>query len=198
MTAATPTGRRGYSRLAIALHWVIALMILGNLVGGLVAHEMLEAATGADRAQGLRLMELHKSAGLTILGLSLVRLATRLLAGVPALPVHMTATERALARIVHGGFYVLMLALPLAGWVMVSASPSAAPLSWFGLVSWPLLPVPVSAGLGEAAAEAHELLALGMLALLALHVAGALKHHVLDRDEVLARMLPLARRRELP
>jgi cytochrome b561 len=198
MTVAAPTGQRGYSGLAIALHWVIALLILGNLAGGFVAHELMESATGADRGQGLRLIQMHKSVGLTILILSVVRLAIRLQAGVPALPVHMTATERALARIAHGGFYALMLAIPVAGWLMVSASPSASPLRWFGLFSWPLLPVPMSIGLSEAAAEAHELLALGMLALLALHVAGALKHHVLDHDDVLTRMLPLVRRKGLP
>lgn len=196
MTLAAPTGRSGYSGLAIALHWITALLILGNLAGGFVAHELLEPAAGAYPEKGL--LDLHKSVGLTILFASLMRLFIRLVAGVPALPRHMTTTERTLARIAHGSFYALMLAIPLAGWIMVSASPTASPLSWFGLFSWPLLPTPVSLKLSEAAAEAHELLALAMLALLALHVAGALKHHFLDLDDVLVRMLPILRQRGLP
>ena len=177
-----------YSRLAIALHWAIALLILANLVLGFVAHELLEPAT--DRAQGQRLNGLHQSLGLSILLLTLLRMGVRLAAGVPPLPAHMTPTERALASLTHRGFYVLMLGIPLAGWAMVSATPAAPPSRWFGLFPWPRLPLPPSEQLAAAAGEAHGLLAWAAILLVALHVAGALKHHFLDRDDVLARMLP--------
>lgn len=184
-----------YSVLAIALHWVMALMILGNLAGGFVAHDLLQSAIAADRALGRRIIGWHMSLGLFVLALTLARLAIRLLAGVPPLPDHMTPTERALARISHAGFYGLMLAVPLAGWAMVSARDADATIALFGLFAWPRLPVPARDRLAEAAGEAHELLAIAMIGLLLLHLVGALKHHFLDQDDVLARMLPFVRRR---
>ena len=93
------------------------------------------------------------------------------------------------ARATHLAFYVMMIAVPLAGWAMVSAGPR--PLEWFGLFDWPKLPV--DRATGEIAHDAHVILALSTVGLVLLHVAGALKHHFLDRDFVLARMLPLVR-----
>lgn len=177
-------GRSGYSRVAIALHWTIALLILGNVAGALIADS-------ADRATAGAIMAMHKSIGITVLVLSLVRLGWRLAHGFPPLPAHTPRWDAVAARANHIAFYVLMIAVPLAGWIMVSGGDR--PLTWFGLFDIPKLPV--SPGTAKAANGAHELLAFTTVGLVVLHVAGALKHHLVDRDEVLSRMLPLVRRR---
>ncbi len=180
-----------YSRVAIGLHWLIALAIIGNLVGGLTLDLFLDSADPAMKAQGLINIGLHKSMGLTIIVLTLVRIGWRLANPPPPLPAHMTGLERVLARVTHGGFYALMLVLPLSGWALVSTG--RAPISRFGLFDVPHLPVVASQrGLFG---EGHELLGWTMIAMLALHMLAASKHHVLDRDDVLASMLPLVRRR---
>lgn len=182
-----PTSREGrsrYSSVAIALHWTIALLIVANVIGALVAESV-------DKPTAATIMSLHKSNGLTILVLSLVRLGWRLTHGFPPFPSSTPAWDAFLARANHVVFYVMMIAVPLAGWMMVSAGPR--PLEWFGLFDWPKLPVDKSTG--EIAHEAHIILALTTVGLVVLHVAGALKHHFVDRDDVLARMLPLVRAR---
>lgn len=183
-TSTSQDGRSGYSSVAIALHWLIALMIVGNVAGALIAENVDRATAGA-------IMSTHKSIGLTVLVLSLVRLGWRLAHGFPPLPPSTPAWDRFFARFTHVAFYVLMIAVPLAGWTMVSAGPR--PLEWFGLFDWPKLPVGRS--VGDAASGAHELLAFTTVGLVVLHVLGALKHHLVDRDEVLSRMLPLVRPR---
>jgi cytochrome b561 len=194
MTTVVAT-RSAYSRAAIVLHWVIAAMILGNIVGGLVMGQLLESPDPEMRQIGFVGVQLHKSFGLTVLVLSVVRLVMRLIEGFPPLPAHMTGFERFLARFTHWGFYALMILMPLSGWVMVSASPLGFPTLWFGLFEWPHLPVEQSRVTAERVHNAHELLAFTAIGLILLHVAGALKHHFLDRDDVLARMLPFVRRR---
>lgn len=172
-----------YSKIAIALHWTIALLILGNIAGALVAEQVSDGAAGT-------IMATHKSIGLTVLILSLVRLVWRLTHAFPSFPASTPKWDAVLARVTHLAFYALMIAVPLAGWAMVSAG--ERPLEWFGLFSWPKLPV--SEVLGDIALDAHGILAFATLGLAALHVAGALKHHYLDRDGVLVRMLPFARK----
>ncbi|MGL6042961.1 MAG: cytochrome b [Sandaracinobacteroides sp.] len=187
--------RSGYSGVAIALHWVIALMIIANFAGGLLMEGLLEpTATSAQKQLGFTIVQLHKSSGLTILVLSLVRLSLRLVSGVPPLPAHMTSTERVLAKLTHWAFYAVMILMPLSGWLMVSASPLGFPTFWFGLFEWPHLPVETSKATSGSAGEFHEILAFGAAGLVVLHVGAALKHHFLDRDDVLARMLPLVRK----
>jgi cytochrome b561 len=186
--------RQTYSRASIALHWLIAVLIIGNLAGGLMMESLLDSPDPAQKQLGFQVIQLHKSSGLTILVLSALRLLLRLVEGFPPLPAHMTRTERLLARISHSGFYLLMIGIPLAGWVMVSASPLGFPTLWFGLFEWPHLPTGTSKALSGAASEVHELLSYAAIALLALHIAGALKHHFMDRDGVLVRMLPFLKR----
>ena len=185
-----PAAQR-YSRVAIALHWLIAIAIIGNLIGGLSLDWFLESGDPAMKARGLVIIGLHKSLGLTIILLTVLRIGWRLANPPPPLPAHMTLFERRLARLSHGAFYVLMLVLPLSGWAL--ASTGRAPILWFGLAAVPRLPV-ASARRGLFG-ESHELLAWTMIALLALHILAALKHHVLDRDDVLSGMLPWVRRR---
>lgn len=173
----------GYSKVAIVLHWTIALLILGNIAGALVAEQV-------DDATARLIMATHKSIGLTVLMLSLVRLLWRLTHPFPSFPNATPKWDAVLARATHIAFYGLMIAVPLAGWVMVSGG--TRPLEWFGLFPWPKLPV--SGAFADVAHDAHGILAFTTLALAALHVAGALKHHFVDRDDVLARMLPIVRR----
>jgi len=189
--------RSPYSRAAIILHWLIALLLIGNLAGGLLMGGFLDSDDPAMKKLGFQIIQLHKSFGLTVLLLTLVRLGVRVSAGFPPLPSHMTGLERLLARVTHYGFYALLLLIPLAGWVMVSASTLGFPTSYFGLFTWPHLPIPTSKETASAASEVHEILAFVAIGLIVLHVAGALKHHFFDRDDVLARMIPSLRRKAL-
>lgn len=182
MATAAGGERTRYSSVSIALHWTIALLIVVNVTGALLAENV-------DRATAASIMTVHKSIGLTVLLLSLARLGWRLAHGFPPFPDSTPAWDRVFARATHVAFYVLIIAVPLAGWTMVSAG--SRPLEWFGLFDWPKLPV--GRATGEVAHEAHEILALSTVGLVLLHVAGALKHHFIDRDHVLARMLPLVR-----
>ena len=175
-----PTTR--YTRVAIGFHWTIAALIVVNLAIGLL-HDFLK---------GVPLIPLHKSIGITVLVLSIARLAWRLAHPAPALPAGVPGWQRAASAATHWALYALMILMPLTGWWFVSAATKRYPLDWFGLFPVPFLPV--SSG-GPFNREAHELLGWTMLALILLHVAAALKHHLVDRDTVLLRMLPAAPRR---
>lgn len=187
-----PGGR--YSAVSIALHWTIAALILTQIPLG---WRMSDLPYGEAKYQ---LFQLHKSIGITILTLSLVRLAWRLTHPAPPLPEHMARWEKVFARATHVGFYGVMIATPLGGWVLVFASELNVPTRIWGAVPLPDLPgFEAMAAEGrravyERVARAHGALAWFALGLLALHVAGALKHHLLDRDPVLWRMLPIVPR----
>ncbi len=168
---------------------------------GLWMHESAEH--GDVSARLFSAYQLHKSIGLTVLALSLVRLGWRLMNPPPPMPAHMPGWERFAAVATHWAFYALMIGLPLTGWLYVSAGWSIhdeAPLPvathWFGLFQVPALFGLNQADLGvredaaEAALTAHAYLAYAALGLAALHVAAALKHQFFDRDEVLAHMVP--------
>ncbi|WP_199553837.1 cytochrome b [Sandaracinobacteroides hominis] len=190
----TDVQRSSYSRIAITLHWLIALLLIGNFLGGLLLDDLFNSPDAGTRRLGFTVVQLHKSIGLTVLTLTLLRLAVRLVSPPPPLPAHMTRIERLLSRVTHGTFYALMILIPLSGWAMVSASPLGFPTMWFGLFEWPHLPITPGKQGADAASEAHEILAFSAAALVVLHVAAALKHHFWDRDDVLARMLPLIRK----
>jgi cytochrome b561 len=173
----------------MSLHWTIAIAILALLATGAV---MVRLTPGSSLQ--LDLYQLHKSVGIAVLALSVARLLWRLFDPVPPLPVSLKRWEAALARATHIGFYVLVIVLPLSGWMMVSASVWNIPTVVFGLFTLPHLPVLASLQdkkpVEDALKEVHEALAIGILVLLLLHVAGALKHHFVLRDDTLARMLP--------
>jgi cytochrome b561 len=171
--------RSRYSTVAIALHWLIGLAIIGNLIGGLTN----DAFPPDQRAI---VMGLHKSMGLLILLLSLARIGWRLANPPPPLPAHMTGGERLAARATHIGFYALMLMLPLSGWALASAG--KRPLEFFWAFLVPKLPV--DAAMRGVFGETHEILGWVMIALLTLHILAVAKHQWFDRDNVLARMLP--------
>lgn len=191
----TPAGaaRTRYSTVAIVLHWMIAAAIVAQLAGGLW---MVGAIRSTDaQALAFYAYQWHKSLGLAILVLTALRLGWRLANPPPALPVAMTRIERIASRVTHGSFYVLTLGMPLVGWAMVSASPLGLPTMVFGLIELPH--IGWLSGLGgdvEAAFKsAHRAMGHALIGLLALHIAAALKHHLIDRDDVLARMLPMGR-----
>ena len=172
--------RSRYSTVAIVLHWTIAVLLIANLAAGL----LFDTIEGYDKALFFTLIQLHKSTGITILALAVVRLAWRLMNPAPPLPDHMTTVERVLAKLSHWGFYVIMLALPLSGWAMVSASAKRFPMAWYGTFQIPFLPVVKGWNYGGL----HGLLGWVALAMIVLHVAAALKHQYMDRDNIFARM----------
>jgi cytochrome b561/polyisoprenoid-binding protein YceI len=182
-----------YSTVAIVLHWLIAAAIVTQLV---LAWRM----GGPKTPESFALIQLHKSVGITILALSLVRLGWRLANPPPPLPATLARWERILAQVTHVGLYVAMIGMPLTGWLAVSASRVEVPTLLYGIIPWPHVPgVPHLAEPAKSLARnigggGHEALAILLLALLALHIAGALKHQLLSRDEpVLARMAPGAK-----
>jgi cytochrome b561 len=187
-TASQDPAAQRYSSLAILLHWVIALAIAGQIWLGWYEQDMPDHSPAQ-----YKVLDVHISIGVTILALTLVRVALRLTRPPPPLPAGMPAWERLLARGGHLLLYLLMLGLPLTGWVLASMGPR--PISVWGL-GWPHLPV---GGLVEPAQRraAHHLvedihgsiLVWSGIALAALHVAGALKHQF-DRTPVLWRMVP--------
>jgi cytochrome b561 len=177
---------RRYTSVAVTLHWLMALIIIGNLAGGLFAEGFLESSDPAMVARGRTIMGLHKAMGLSVIALTLLRIGWQLANPPPPLPAHMTPMERRLSSITHLGFYGLMLALPLTGWALVSTATVPRPVSMFGLFD--IGPLPLPAGLHDIAGEGHELLGWLMIATLVLHVLAAAKHQLFDRDNLLARM----------
>jgi cytochrome b561 len=169
-----------YDRVAVAFHWAIAILVLANLPLGML-HERIEE--GFDYSA----IWIHKSIGLTVLMLSLARLAWRLAHRPPPLPAELAAWQALAARIVHALFYALMIALPLTGWIRSSGGPY--PLSWFRLFDVPKLPVAEDGVLDSAASALHDRLGWLMLALVLLHVAAALHHGLARRDGLFRRML---------
>ena len=181
-----------YATIAILLHWIIAALIILQVV--------LAGRMEGRTPEAFALVQLHKSIGITVLLLSLARLAWRLLNPPPPEPQTLAPWERALSKVAHWGFYGVMIGMPLTGWLMVSASRLDLPTLLYGTVPWPHLPglvdlAPAAKALWYDTAKAsHELIIKGFYALLFLHVAGALKHQLLDRaTPVLSRMVPGAK-----
>lgn len=164
------------------LHWLIALLILSLGVVGLVMGEL------PRNPKYFWVYTMHKSLGLTVLALVLVRIGWRLYAGAPE-PVPGTPTwQSRVASLTHGLIYLLILAMPLSGWLYDSTS-GLRPFRWFGLVEVPKLAAPDEA-LAQASRGAHEWLFWLLIALVLAHAGAALYHHLVQRDSTLARMLP--------
>lgn len=172
-----------YSHTAIALHWLLALLIVGNFALGAYMHELPFSMTR------LKLYNWHKWAGVAILALSAARLLWRLKNRPPAdLPA--PAWQQRAARWAHRALYLLFFAVPLSGWAYSSAA--GFPIVWFGVLPLPDF-VPADRALSEAIKPVHGALAWALAAVVLLHVAAALKHHFVDRDGLLLRMLPARR-----
>ncbi|MEM9622683.1 MAG: YceI family protein [Pseudomonadota bacterium] len=180
------TQTQQYHQFAKLLHWLVAAMIVLQFVLAELAE--MAAAESAQLAQ-LALLANHKSVGITILGLALLRLLWRHLYPPPPLPAAMPAWQITLSQISHWSLYVLLISLPISGWLMSSAT--AYSVSWFNLVTLPDL-VPVSERLEAILKSIHEWLAVGLFSLALLHIAAAAKHALVDKDGVLTRMSSVA------
>lgn len=173
--------------IAKTFHWLIALFIITNLLLGYWAEGLPVSPTKVEAFYW------HKSIGLTVLWLALLRLLWRFTNPSPRLPAGMAGWERALAHASHVLLYLLMIAMPLSGWVIHSAA--NFPLDLYGVFPVPDL-IPANAdesAIGDLAKATHYWMFIAICALLALHVLGALKHHIVNRDDVLRRMLPFSR-----
>lgn len=175
---------RRWSATVVVLHWLNAPLILALLVGGAA---MTRGVFGA--ATTFETYQLHKSLGFVALALTIVRLAARLRF---AAPPPVAGLDGRAARVVQAAFYVLTLAAIGAGWLVVSTSPLPVPTRVFGLFVAPNI-APPDAALFADATLAHRLAAYAVAVLIALHVAGAAKHSLVDRG-ALAGMAPSLRR----
>jgi cytochrome b561 len=179
MSSSTTSSAR-YTVPAIALHWLLALMLVGAFGVGLY---MADLPVSPSR---LKLFSYHKWAGITILALSALRLLWRVTQRPPAdLPA--PRWQQLAAHGTHIALYALFFLVPLAGWAYSSAA--GFPVVWFGVLPLPDFVQPDKA-LAEVMKERHEVLAWAMAALVALHIAAALKHQFIDRDGLLDRMRP--------
>ncbi|MBI5786619.1 MAG: cytochrome b [Rhodocyclales bacterium] len=176
-----------YTGTAIALHWLMAILILGICGVGLYMTGLPLSPTK------LQIYSWHKWAGVTAFLLALVRIAWRARHRPPALPVAMPHWQQIAAHGGHALLYVLMVAIPLTGWLMSSAK-------GFQTVYFGVLPIPdllaKDKELGDLLRDVHATLNYLMIAIVAGHVGAALKHHFIDRDDILTRMAPRHSRKE--
>jgi len=173
-----------WGAIAQLFHWTIVALIVVQFV-------LINMASRLPLGlQKVALLAQHKSFGITILGLAIIRLVWRLLNTAPPLPPTLKPYERVLAHGTHWGLYILLFTIPLSGWAMSSAR--NFPVSWFKLVQLPDFVQPNKA-MYAAMQQTHEILTTALLVVVALHVLGALKHHFILKDDVLRRMLPFTR-----
>jgi cytochrome b561 len=185
-----------YTSVAITLHWIMALGILILAILGLA---MVHGEWLPGRL--FQLYQLHKSIGITILLLAALRLAWRVVHRPPPLPDSMPAFERTAVAGAHLALYTMLFALPLTGWALVSASVFSIPTVLYGLIAWPNLPVlpglPNKGQVEGLLKLVHAYGAYVLIAAVVVHATAAVRHHVILRDNVLARMLPNLRSRGL-
>jgi cytochrome b561 len=170
-----------YGVVAQSLHWLIVILVAVQFMLGITAHDL------PISLERLVLLTRHKAFGMTILMLMLLRLAWRLYSASPALPAGMDRLQRRLAELSHVLLYILLLTMPVVGWL--SSSASNLTVSWFGLFHFPNLVSPDPA-LAKSMKALHIALAWVLLALISVHAAAALWHQFVRKDGVLMRMLP--------
>jgi cytochrome b561 len=167
-----------YGMVSILLHWLMAILIVGLLIAGLL---MVRIPVSAFK---LKLFGWHKEFGILVLMLVMLRIVWRIWNINPSLK-GLQLWERCAARTVHWAFYGFMIALPVSGWLVTSAA--GLPASFFGLFTLPDL-IAVNENLRIELSEVHEWLGYGLIATFCLHVAAALKHHFINKDDILRRM----------
>jgi cytochrome b561 len=173
-----------YSAVAQTFHWIIAALIVVQFTLGWTAQFLPIGARKLAR------LDLHKSFGMTILTLAVLRLLWRLFNRPPELPPGMTKFERQAARANHALIYVLLFVMPLTGWMMSSAKNYS--VSWFHQFTWPNLVGP-NEQVFNLLKSTHDTLSWLLFGVALLHILAALKHHFWDKDEVLRRMLPFTK-----
>ena len=171
-----------YTRTAILLHWLIALLIVGAFTLGLI----MTSIHGFSPAK-LRYYSWHKWAGVTVLGLAALRLLWRLFNAPPEYPATMSSFQQRAAHYLHLALYALMFAVPISGYFYTLAA--GVPVVYFGVFAMPVL-IDADPALKPVLQGVHYWLTMTMAALVAMHTAAALKHAIIDRDGVLRRMLP--------
>jgi cytochrome b561/polyisoprenoid-binding protein YceI len=176
--------RERWGSLSQLLHWLIVALIALQATLGLTG---MLLPLGVEK---LGVLARHKSIGITILGLAVLRLLWRWLNPTPPLPSNLKPHERFLAHFTHAALYALLFAMPLTGWIMSSAR--GFPVSWFHVFQLPDL-VHKNERLYDAMVTTHAALAIALGLTVALHIAGALKHHFVLKDDTLRRMLPSGR-----
>ncbi|RVD57801.1 cytochrome b [Mesorhizobium sp. M2D.F.Ca.ET.185.01.1.1] len=181
-TSITNTPTR-YGWAMIVLHWLIGIIFIGQFVLGYVMVRIESQRTSFE------LIQLHKSFGFLLLGLIILRIAWRLGNAAPALPASVGTLERRTAPLAHFALYAFQVALPLSGWALVSVSTLEIPTMPFNLFVMPNLPLTESDASESFWTSAHWYLAYAGIALVALHIAAALRHHFLLRDAVLTRII---------
>lgn len=170
-----------YTGTAKSLHWLMAILLFGLLALGFYMHDLPLSP------EKLKLYSWHKWAGVTAFLLVLVRLGWRVTHLPPALPASMPRIMQLAAHAGHFALYALMIAIPLSGWLMSSAL--GFQTVWFGVLPIPDL-LDKNKELGDLLAVVHKVLNLLFVAVLAGHIGAALKHHFIDKDDILTRMLP--------
>jgi len=176
----------GYGAVAKLLHWSIVLLIIAQYV---IIEAIEELPDGVEK---FAIITRHKSLGMLVLGLALVRIAWRFSNGRRPAPVSMPRAQRIAAAAGHGLLYVLILAQPISGWLMSSAA--NYPVTFFGLFQFPAL-VGADHGAHEFYEELHEALFVALAIIAGIHALAALYHHFLLKDDTLRRMLPFVRPR---
>lgn len=171
-----------YGAVAQLLHWGIVALVITQFVLGFSAQGL---PIGIER---FMLLVRHKSIGMTVFGLALLRLAWRAYTPPPALPAGMPASQRLAAHLSHVLLYGLILVIPIVGWITSSASHLT--VTWFGLFAFPNLVGP-DLSLAKLAKSVHAALAWTLLIVASLHALAALWHHFRLKDTVLLRMLPV-------
>ena len=181
--------RDQWGSISKSLHWLTLLLLVWMAWLGLT---MGDLPNGPDK---IATYALHKSIGITILVLVLVRIGWRWHAGAPDGVPGTPRWQERIASLTHLALYALLLAMPLSGWILNSAS--GFPLQWFGLVNLPAI-AGKDHDLHELAEDIHEWLFWAMVSLVVLHAAAAFYHHLFQRDTTLIRMLPARRPRVVP
>jgi cytochrome b561 len=170
-----------WGSLSIGLHWLTFVLILSLAMVGLI---MTELSNGPLKIQ---VYSLHKSFGLTVLALTFIRLLWRLFSTTPEIAVNTPTWQKWTAKLTHALLYVLLFSMPISGWIYNSAA--GFPLKYFGLFKLPKLSG-YDPELKQLAGDAHETFFYILALLMLMHAAAALKHHYLDKDNTLTRMLP--------
>lgn len=176
-----------YSLGAIILHWLIAFAIIANWIIAQIAEDL-------PKAEEQALMGTHVALGMTVLILTVLRIIWRIMHKPPPPNPDHARWERVLAHVVHKLLYVLMLGLPLSGYFMVQTGTGGMAIDMFGLFDFPATEMAKNHDTHETLEGVHELFANAMLGLFVLHVVGAWKHQLLDRDGTVLRMLPFGKR----
>ncbi|MFA9275226.1 MAG: cytochrome b [Candidatus Aquirickettsiella gammari] len=170
-----------YSTISIVLHWLIAILIIAAFAMGWYMSDLRISPTK------LKLYSWHKWLGVSIFGLVALRLLVRLIKGTPEYPDTMQTWEKQMANAMHGSLYVLMITVPLSGYLYTYAA--GFPVVYLGLLELPAIISPHPEW-KEGLKELHEMLTTGMLVLIGIHFAATLKHQLINKDGILQRMLP--------